>query len=260
MFLPSSTFDQHMDRWQREQALPWYRLKHHQVQANLAAHLPPPPLRILDAGGGNGLDSLPLAARGYDVLIADYSAAMLADAATRAGAAGLTQRVQLREVDLAALGSALGDETFDVVLCHNVIQYLADTPALLHELAARLQPGGWLSLISVNRFSAVYAAAFMRQDLAGAAAQVDARTVRGMMFAADMTVYSAVEAAGLLAGAGLDVIADYGLLCITPYWGDTERKHDPATYAQLQELEAALTDKHPYKLLARHFHLLAQKP
>lgn len=259
MAAPSSIFDRQFDQWQREQALPWSRLKHHQVQANLARHLPAHPLHILDAGGGNGLDSLPLAELGHHVVIADYSSLMLADAAARAAAAGLQARVELREADLEGLPGAFPRETFDVVLCHNVIQYLPEPQRALAGIAALLRPDGLLSLISMNRYSAVYAAAFMRQDLTAALAQIDAHTLRGVMFPADMTIYSIEEAAALLVDAGFTIAADYGLLCITPYWGDNERKHDPAVYAELQALEAALADKYPYKLLARHFHLLAHK-
>jgi S-adenosylmethionine-dependent methyltransferase len=257
--VPPAIFDQQMDQWQREQALPWYQLKHHQVQVNLAQHLPSPPLRILDAGGGNGLDSLPLAALGHTVVIADYSTAMLADAEARAVAAGVSAQVRLHQADLSALGAALADEVFDVVLCHNVMQYLPDPSGVLRVLARLVRVGGLLSLVSMNRYSSVYAAAFLRDDLTAAQEQIDARTTRGVMFPADLIVYSPEEAAEMLAASGLTVAAHYGLLCITPYWGDNAAKHDPAIYAQLAALEAALADKHPYKLLARHFHLIAQK-
>jgi S-adenosylmethionine-dependent methyltransferase len=259
MTTPASVFDRQIEHWRREQELPWYRIKHHQVQANLARHLDGRELSVLDAGGGNGLDSLPLAAVGHSVLIVDYSQAMLADAQARADAGGLQGRIQLQQADLADVGDRLAGETFDMVLCHNVIQYLEEPADLLRQLAGLLRPGGLLSLISMNRYSAVYAAAFLRDDLAAALGEIDTRTVRGTMFEALLTIYSAQEAGALLEDAGFAIVADYGLLCITPYWGDTARKHDPVVYAQLVALESALTDKEPYKRLARHYHVIAQK-
>ena len=74
--VPASIFDAQIEQWRREEDQPWYRIKRRQVQVNLARHLAGSGLRILDAGGGNGLDSLPLAAQGHHVVIVDYSQAM----------------------------------------------------------------------------------------------------------------------------------------------------------------------------------------
>ncbi|UQU63341.1 methyltransferase domain-containing protein [Couchioplanes caeruleus] len=49
-----------------------YVLHHH-----LLDHLPAPPARELDVGGGAGHQSFPLAALGYDVTLLDSSPAML---------------------------------------------------------------------------------------------------------------------------------------------------------------------------------------
>jgi S-adenosylmethionine-dependent methyltransferase len=200
-----------------------------------------------------------LAAQGHHVLLVDYSAAMLADAQAQAAASGLQERVQLRQAELSSIGDLLAGETFDAVLCHNVIQYLDDAPALLGQLSALLRPGGLLSLVSMNRYSAVYAALLLHGDLSAAHASLDTRRARTIVFDAPLTIYSAEEAEAMLAAVGLAVTADYGLLCITAYWRADERKHDPAVYAQLEALELALMDKEPYKRLARSFQVIAHK-
>ena len=56
-----TAFDNHIEQWIEEQGKPWGSLRYKLTQANLAKHLSAGPLRILDAGGGNGLDSIPLA-------------------------------------------------------------------------------------------------------------------------------------------------------------------------------------------------------
>lgn len=256
---PSSTFDRQMEHWRSEQKLPWYRIMRRQIQVNLAAHLAGGALQILDAGGGNGLDALPLAEEGRHVLLVDYSAAMLADAQEQAAAGGLRDRVQVRQAEVEGIGELLAGETFDAILCHNVIQYLDDAPALLRQLVGLLRPGGLLSLVSMNRYSAAYAALLLHGDLDAAAAAIDTHTARTIIFDAALTVYSAEEAAAMLTEAGLAVVADYGLLGITAYWREDERKHDPAVFAQLEALELALMDKEPYKRLARSFQLIARK-
>lgn len=260
--VPASVFDAQIEQWRREEDLPWWRIKRCQVQVNLARHLATRDLRVLDVGGGNGLDSLPLARLGHRVVIVDYSAAMLADARARVEAAGLQDSVELQQADIGDIADLFPGESFDVVLCHNVIQYIPvwnDQSALLCRLARVLRPSGFLSLVSMNRLSSVYAELFLRGNPAGALRQIDTDTVQGLMFDAPLHVLSALEACDMLEDAGLEIAADYGLLCVTPYWGDNAAKHDPAVYEQLEALELALSDRRPYKVLARHYQVIARR-
>jgi S-adenosylmethionine-dependent methyltransferase len=64
MTTPVEAFDDHLDAWKRGQAEPWMRLRYELAQSFLQRHLPPPPAHILDVGGGNGYDALPLARAG----------------------------------------------------------------------------------------------------------------------------------------------------------------------------------------------------
>jgi S-adenosylmethionine-dependent methyltransferase len=85
---------------------PWGRLRYAIAEANLARHLDglgEGPLRILDLGGGDGGDAIRLAARGHHVTIADYAPAMLAAAAERASAHGLTDSVTCVQADVSDL-------------------------------------------------------------------------------------------------------------------------------------------------------------
>lgn len=259
MATAASAFDNHISQWCTEQTSPWHRMRYRQTAANLARRLPKRKLRILDAGGGNGIDSIPLAEQGHAVELVDYSQEMLADAQRRIGAAGLQARIRLHHANLGAIPRLFPAGDFDLVLCHNVLQYVADAPALLADLGSLLHSGGLISLVSLNRFSNVYAAAFLRQELDAALAEIDVHTMHSTLFDTSLAIYSAQEACAMLEAAGCSVEQDYGLLCLTSYWGDNERKRDPAIYAQLEQLELALMDKLPYKLLARYYQVIACK-
>ena len=252
-------FDRHIEQWINEQATPWGQLRYRLTQANLAKYLGSTPLHILDAGGGNGVDSLPLARRGHFVEIVDYSGQMLADAARRAAQEGLQDLINLHQANVHEVGSLFPDSHFDVVLCHNVLQYVEDVPALLKSLARPLKESGLLSLISINRYSLPYHAAFLRDDLAGAFSQLDGRQTKALTFDTLMTNYSVEEVGEMLDSAGCQVVHDYGLRCLCDYWGDNERKSDPSIFEQLERLEYALTDRYPYKLLARYYQVIARK-
>lgn len=82
------TFDDRIAAWTEQQHSPWLRLRYELAHRNLVRHLDPSPLRILDAGGGNARDALPLAMLGHTVTVVDFSAAMLADARQSAEAGG----------------------------------------------------------------------------------------------------------------------------------------------------------------------------
>ena len=60
-------------------------------------------------------------------------------------------------------------------------------------------------------------------------------------------------------GLGCAIEGDYGIRCMCDYWGDNERKSDPVTWNQIEQLEFALTARRPYKLLARNLQVIAVK-
>jgi S-adenosylmethionine-dependent methyltransferase len=255
----TDAFADRLAQWQAEQQTPWARLKYDLVATNLRRHFPPPPAHILDAGGGNGLESLPFARAGYQVTLVDSAQPMLDDAAAQLVEAGLAQQVDLITGDLHQLTVLVPASTFDAVFCHNVIQYSPDPASLLEQLHEVLRPGGMLSLITVNRYSLPYKAAFFQHDLAQALASLDEATQPTTIFGIPMTTYAAEELRDHLAAQGFEVTNHYGIRCICDYWGDNALKMQPAVMAQLAELEAALADRHPYKHLARYVQLIAWK-
>ncbi|HZU87084.1 MAG TPA: methyltransferase domain-containing protein [Anaerolineaceae bacterium] len=229
-------------------------------QANLAKHLGQDQMRILDAGGGNGLDSLLFAKQGHQIDIVDYSEKMLADARTRAVQDHIQDHVTIHLVDITHILDLFSGPQFDLILCHNVLLYLDDVPGLLKSLSTLLKPNGIISIITINRYSMPYHAAFLNNNFSEALDQLDTHTSKAKIFDADITTYCADEMKELLRKAGMVPEGDYGIRCMCDYWGDNARKSDPAIFAQIERLEFALTDLYPYKLLARFFQVVARKP
>jgi S-adenosylmethionine-dependent methyltransferase len=254
-----ATFNTNMERWINEQRTPWGKLKYALVQAHLRNHLPSAPATILDAGGGNGFDSLPFAVDGSTVTLVDYAQEMLRDAEHNASQADVQDRVHTYLADLMQLPRLFAAESFDVVFCHNVLQPVDDPSALLAGLSTVLKPNGLLSLMSVNRYSIPYHAAFMRNNLAAAYDTLDQRTEVAALFGTLTHEYSAEEMTEMLTKLGYDLQAHYGVRCLCDYWGDNTKKSDPDVFAQIEQLEFALSSRHPYKHLARYFQLIACK-
>jgi len=259
MTASAQLFDEKLSAFKEQQNAPWGRLRYSIASANLRQHLADRPLQILDAGGGNGLDAIPLARQGHAVTILDYSAEMLAEAQRNAEAGGVAERVTFQQADLAAIPALFPEAQFDAVLCHNVIQYVDDIEAAFKTVCHALRPGGILSVICVNRYSEAYRQAFQQLKMGAAYASLDARTIMTTIFGVPARVYAAEEMRQPLHAAGCEVAGDYGLRCVCDYIPNNDIKSDPAFFAQLEQLEYALTDKYPYKLLGRYFQVVARK-
>lgn len=108
------------------------------------------PLRILDAGGGFGFFAQKLAALGHDVTLCDLSADMLALAKEQIAEKKLTDRIRLVHCSIQDLPVHVHG-SFDLVLCHAVVEWLAEPKQTLAGLLNYLKPGGLFSLLFYNR-------------------------------------------------------------------------------------------------------------
>lgn len=123
------------------------------LQADLAEVLPETPLRVLDVGAGLGHMSLWLAERGHQVTLAEPAAPMLDGARARFAEAG--RQATFIQAPWQDLPGQLA-EPFDLVICHAVLEWLAEPETILAPLHQLTRPGGWLSLAFYNRDALVY--------------------------------------------------------------------------------------------------------
>ena len=100
---------------------------------------------VLDAGCGTAYGSRLLAAGGArEVIGVDVARAVLDAVAPR-----MPESVRLQAGDLRKL--EFEDDTFELVVCFEVIEYVEDPLAVLDELVRVLAPGGLLLVSSPNR-------------------------------------------------------------------------------------------------------------
>lgn len=123
------------------------------LQADLSESLPDRPLRVLDIGAGLGHMSLWLAERGHEVTLAEPADPMLEGARQRFADAGQTATF------IQAPWQALPDiltERYDLVICHAVLEWLAEPFTILPVLRQLTEDDGWLSLAFYNRDALIY--------------------------------------------------------------------------------------------------------
>ncbi len=129
-------------------------LEHARTLTLIDRHIPAGS-RVLDLGGGPGRYALHLAGRGDVVTLVDLSPELVAQAAARLGAAGLSATTLVGDAaDLSAVPGA----PFDAVLALGPLYHAADADELrrfIEQLAAVLRPGGVLLAAFIPRISAV---------------------------------------------------------------------------------------------------------
>jgi S-adenosylmethionine-dependent methyltransferase len=217
------------------------RLRFELLMDQVKAALPPPPARVVDAGGGTGQVAVPLAALGYRVTVVDTSPAMLATCAERAAEEGGAP-VAIVQGDAAQVAALLGPASQDAVLCHNLLGDVAKPAGLIAALAEVLEPGGtlsltflnrdWLALRAGRRGEFAEALRLLDQDHGSTAAEVTAWL--------DQAGFELVEAFGVGVFAAADDL-------------------DRAALAALAELERRVAGREPYRSSAQTLHLLARR-
>ena len=247
--MTSSTFDDRLDDWRREQESPWGRLRYsvvrHTIDRTIGGRQG---LRVLDVGGGDAADSARLADR-HDVTVHDFSEPLLARAKHR--------EPRLTTV-LGDLQDARGE--WDLVLCHNVVQYVPDLDVALQRICTLLAPGGQLSLMVPNPVGDVIASLVRMQDPAAARQLLDATTARTSTFDHQVRRIEADHAAQLLHDNGLTVTAHYGIRCANDLLADDARKQELAFWTELERLELTLCDREPWVRIGRFWQLVAGRP
>lgn len=257
--MPSTEpFDTHASTFSDYQRSPWGRLLHDISGANVQRHLDGEALRILDVGGGNGVDAVTFARQGHSVAILDPSVELLDEARTNADAAGVMGLVEFHEAELAAIPGLFPEAGFDVVLCHNVLQYVDDMKAALEVICSALVPNGLISVMCVNRYSEAYREALQQLRPGAALEKLDTKTIFSGVFKTDVKAYAAEEVSEVLRELGCVVLGRYGVRCVFDYIPNNELKNDPAFFAELERLEHAMSGRYPYYLLARFFQIVAR--
>lgn len=254
-------FESGVPRWKEEQQTLRVRLRRTLSRNNLLRHVKDPDgLRVLDAGGGNGLASLPLAEAGADVDVVDRSMAMLHDLEASAKAKGLQDRVRGHALDIRDIREQFESDTFDLLICHNVIQYSPAWNELLVSMSAPLKAGGILSLVVRNWYAEPYRIDINAHSAEELPTLLERTRGPSRVFDADELFFSAAFLDEWLQGHGFDVLGDYGLLCRP---GDLPEASGPGGEPELLEkleiLETAMGERAPFKHTARYLQIVARK-
>ena len=131
------------------------RLEYVRTLELLDRHLPPPPGRILDIGGGTGVYAVPLVERGFEVHVIEpieRHVEQVAETARRRNLRGLTSELgDARDLSGATAGA-------DAVLLLGPLYHLTeawDRANALAEARRIVRPGGVVVAVGISRFASL---------------------------------------------------------------------------------------------------------
>jgi SAM-dependent methyltransferase len=226
------------------------RIRLELVLERLLRELPPPPARVLDAGGGTGAFAIPLTARGYRVTVLDSNAEWLGVAERAATAAG----VHLRLVHGTAEDApSLLDGPFDAVLCHTVLIYAARPERVLRALRDVARPGAVLSSLEKNR-DALAVRPSKQRDFGEALRVMDDPVASGRLGIPN-TSPTGGELRGLMLRSGW-LPERWGGIRV--YSDGVIEPVDGETFETIMELERKASVREPHRRFGRLLHVLAR--
>jgi S-adenosylmethionine-dependent methyltransferase len=228
--------------------------------ANLQDFLPlaARPLLALDVGGGTGAMAVRLARLGIQVTLLDASVPMLDFAGRAAREAGVTEKIELKNGNATQLANLFHAGSFDVILCHNILEYVDDPCAVLRSAARALRdPSGIISVLVRSQAGEVLKAAIQDGDLAATEHNLTAEWGHESLYGERVRLFTAQRLQAMLLDSSLAVIAERGVRVVSDYLPPRLSRRDE--YKRILELERKLGTRPEFAAVARYTHCLAHR-
>jgi S-adenosylmethionine-dependent methyltransferase len=221
-----------------------------------------PVLDIVDVGGGTGGLAVPFAALGHNVTVVDPSPDALAAAQRRAAEADA--RLISVQGEAASLDSVVGQGAADLVICHNVLEYVEEPADAMSAIARVLRPSATVSVIASNAVAAV-----LHRALAGRFAEARRLLPVGYGEAGSPPAHGGIpggtrrftlpELIALVERAGLRAGEAHGLRIFGGLVPAALLEGDAAATEALRALEEAAASTPPLRDIAAQLHVLGHR-
>lgn len=203
--------------------------------------------KILDFGSGEGITANHFAEKN-DVTAIEPSKEMLSNA---------WKDYEYTQIvgDVNAL-SAFKNETFDMIICHNVLEYIDDKAAVVKALARVLKKDGIISIVKHNRAGRVMQMAVLLDDFEKANEILDGKDSTASKFGT-IRYY---EDNDITKWEPQITVSD--ILGIRTFWDlqqNQQRHGDEAWQEKMLQLELRVSQMREYKNIAFFHHLLLKK-
>lgn len=246
-------FGSRADKYAAYLETPEGRLRLDLAFANLQDFLPQPvgSLRALDLGGGTGAIAVRLARLGLHVVLLDVSLPMLDFAQRAAREAGVTELIALKHGDAAQLADLFEAGSFDLILCHNILEYVDDPRGVLRSAGRMLRnSSARISVLVRNQAGDVLKAAIKDGDLAASEQNLNADCGHESLYGGMVRLFTAESFNAMLGAASLAVAAERGVRVISDYLPQRISRNDE--YERILKLERKLGMRPEFAAVARY--------
>jgi S-adenosylmethionine-dependent methyltransferase len=258
----SERFQQDAEKYAAYLETPEGRLRLDLAFANLEEFLPvlhaKRSLKALDLGCGTGAIAMRLARLGAHVTMLDSSSPMLELANRAAQEAGVADRIELKQADAVQVADLCYTGLFDVILCHNVLEFVEDPVVVLRGAARALRDSAAiLSILVRNQAGEVLKAAIQTGDLVAAEHTITSEWGRESLYGGRVRLFSAESVHAMMKAASLAVTAECGVRVVADYLPTQVSRS--AEYERIFELERKLGARPEFAAVARYTHFLAHR-
>jgi 2-polyprenyl-3-methyl-5-hydroxy-6-metoxy-1,4-benzoquinol methylase len=183
---------------------------------------------------------------------------MLEMAKRAAQEAGVTERIAVKHGDALQLANLFHTGSFDVILCHNLLEYVDDPGAVLHSAAGVLRDSSSiLSLLVRNQAGEVLKAAIQAGNLATAEDCLTAEWGQESLYGGRVRLFTPDNLRSMLKAASLAAIAERGVRVLADYL--PPRISRACEYERIFRLERKLGSRPEFAAVARYTQWLARR-
>jgi len=198
-----------------------------------------------------------LALLGAHVTLLDASPEMLELARRSAHEAGIAASLALQPADAGQVAGLFTGQCFDLILCHNVLEFVDDPAAVLRAASRLMRDSSLLSLLVRTQAGEVCKAAIQAGDLAAAGRSLSAEFGRESLYGGIVRLFTSESVNALLRQASLTAIAVRGVRVLSDYLPPTVSRQ--AEYERILELERKLGSRPEFAAVARYAQFLVRR-
>ena len=151
---------------------------------------------------------------------------------------------------------AMEDASFDVIFCHNVLEYVPDREVVLREFYRLLKPNGIISLVKHNRPGRVMQMVVLLNEFEKADALLNGEDGCASAYG---TIHYYEDGDITKWCSGLQIKETYGIRTFWDLQQNQECHKDPAWQEKMIEAELRVSQIPPYRDIAFFHHLILVK-
>ncbi len=202
---------------------------------------------ILDFGSGEGITADHFA-RSNRVVAVEPWEDMLKDA--------WTDHVYRQVIgDIKSLAE-FGDNSFDIIICHNVLEYIDDKVSVVRNLSRVLKPDGFISLVKHNRNGRVMQMAVLLDDFEKANKLLDGEDSMASKFGA-IRYYEDSDVIRWCSDLYID--RTYGIRTFWDLQQNQEKHSEEDWQEKMIQLETRVSEMNDFINIAFFHHLIIKK-